>query len=376
MNKIFLDNNSTTPTDPKVLETMIPYFTEKYGNSSSRTHSFGWEAEAAVEIAREKIARLINADLNEIILTSGATESNNLVFLDILKYSNKHIVTASIEHKAILDICKHLEKNSTNKITYINPSKTGLIDLDKLINTINKNTYMISIMHVNNEIGVIQPIEQIGKICRDRNILFHVDAAQSFGKINIDVKKMNINFLSLSGHKIYGPKGVGALYINKKNKISSIMFGGNQEKSIRPGTLPVPLIAGLGKASEIAQQNMINEAKKILDLRELLYNEIKKHIKIVQLNGCGIHRIDGNLNLSFPELNGQSIINSLSKIAVSSGSACTSSSPKPSHVLLNIGLDKKTINSSIRIGIGRFNTKDEILIASHDIINTINNKIQ
>ena len=376
MNKIFLDNNSTTPTDPSVLETMIPYFTEKYGNSSSRTHSFGWEAEAAVEIAREKIARLINADLNEIILTSGATESNNLVFLDILKYSNKHIITASIEHKAILDICKHLEKNSTNKITYINPSKTGLIDLDKLINTINKNTYMISIMHVNNEIGVIQPIEQIGKICKDKNILFHVDAAQSFGKINIDVKKMNIDFLSLSGHKIYGPKGVGALYINKKNKISSIMFGGNQEKSIRPGTLPVPLIAGLGKASEIAQQNMRNESKKILYLRELLYNEIKKHIKIVQLNGCGINRIEGNLNLSFPELNGQSIINSLSKIAVSSGSACTSSSPKPSHVLLNIGLDKKTINSSIRIGIGRFNTKDEILIASHDIINTINSKIQ
>ena len=375
MNKIFLDNNSTTPTDPSVLETMIPYFTEKYGNSSSRTHSFGWEAEAAVEIAREKIALLINADLNEIILTSGATESNNLVFLDILKYSNKHIITASIEHKAILDICKHLEKNSTNKITYINPSKTGLIDLDKLINTIDKNTYMISIMHVNNEIGVIQPIEQIGKICRDRNILFHVDAAQSFGKINIDVKKMNIDFLSLSGHKIYGPKGVGALYINKKNKISSIMFGGNQEKSIRPGTLPVPLIAGLGKASEIAQQNMRNESKKILYLRELLYNEIKKHIKIVQLNGCGINRIEGNLNLSFPELNGQSIINSLSKIAVSSGSACTSSSPKPSHVLLNIGLDKKTINSSIRIGIGRFNTKDEILIASHDIIKTINNKI-
>jgi len=375
MNKIFLDNNSTTPTDPKVLETMIPYFTEKYGNSSSRTHSFGWEAEAAVEMAREKIALLINADLNEIILTSGATESNNLVFLDILKYSSKHIITASIEHKAILDICKHLEKNSTNKITYINPSKTGLIDLDKLINTINKNTYMISIMHVNNEIGVIQPIEQIGKICKDRNILFHVDAAQSFGKINIDVKKMNIDFLSLSGHKIYGPKGVGALYINKKNKISSIMFGGNQERSIRPGTLPVPLIVGLGKASEIAQQNMRDESKKISDLRKLLYSEIKKHIKIVQLNGCGINRISGNLNLSFPELNGQSIINSLSKIAVSSGSACTSSSPKPSHVLLNIGLDKNTINSSIRIGIGRFNTKDEILIASDDIINTINNKI-
>jgi len=375
MNKIFLDNNSTTPTDPAVLETMIPYFTKKYGNSSSRTHSFGWEAEAAVEISREKISSLINSESNEIIFTSGATESNNLVFLDILKYSNKHIITASTEHKAVLDICKYLEKNSNHKISYINPNNLGLLDLNKLLDTITKETYMISIMHVNNEIGVIQPIEEIGKICKERNILFHVDAAQSFGKINIDVKKMNVDFLSLSSHKIYGPKGIGVLYINKKNKISSIMYGGNQERTIRPGTLPVPLIVGLGKASEIAQNIMKKESKNILDLRNLLFKEIKKHIKIVQLNGCDINRIEGNLNLSFPELNGQSIINSLSRIAISTGSACTSSSPKPSHVLLNIGLNKKIINSSIRIGIGRFNTKNEILTASNDIINAINNKL-
>ena len=375
MNKIFLDNNSTTPIDPAVLELMIPYFTKKYGNSSSRTHSFGWEAEAAIEIAREQISNLINSDSNEIIFTSGATESNNIVFLDILHYSNKHIITVSTEHKAVLDICKYIEKNSHNKITYINPNNSGLIDLDTLNKAIDKNTYMVSIMHVNNEIGIIQPIEKIGKICKDKNILFHVDAAQSFGKINIDVKKMNIDFLSLSGHKIYGPKGVGALYINNKNKISSIMYGGNQERSIRPGTCPVPLIVGLGKASEIAQKIMKKETENILALRTLFLKEIKGQIKEVQLNGCYINRIAGNLNLSFPELNGQSIINSLPGIAISAGSACTSSSPKPSHVLLNIGLNKKLINSSIRIGIGRFNTKKEILIASNDICNAIKNKI-
>jgi len=373
MNKIFLDNNSTTPIDPNVLKTMIPYFTEKYGNSSSRTHSFGWEAEAAIEIAREKISHLINSDSNEIIFTSGATEANNLIFLNTLKYSNKHIITATTEHKAVLDICQHIEKNSSNSITYIKPNNLGLIDIGKLKKSINSDTYMISIMHVNNEIGVIQPIKEIGEICKENNILFHVDAAQSFGKINIDVKKMNIDFLSLSAHKIYGPKGIGALYIRNKKNIRPIMFGGNQENSIRPGTLPVPLIVGFGKASELTQEYMISETKKIFNLRNLLLNEIKHKIKVI-INGCEINRIAGNLNLSFPKLNGQSIINSMPKIAISSGSACTSSSPKPSHVLLNIGLDKKTINSSIRIGIGRFNTKDEILIAANDIIKAVNNK--
>ena len=373
MNKIFLDNNSTTQTDFNVLETMIPYFTKKYGNASSRTHSYGWEAEAAIEIAREQIAELINADSNELLFTSGATESNNLVFLDIFKKTNKHIITATTEHKAVLDICNYIEKNSSNNISYVKPNSLGLIDLEKIKEMITNDTYMISIMHVNNEIGVIQPINEIGEICKNKNILFHVDAAQSFGKINIDVKKMNIDFLSITAHKIYGPKGIGALYIKNTKYISPIMYGGSQEKSIRPGTLSVPLIVGFGKASEIAQKNMEKEMRDIGILRNLLLDKLKNNINI-KVNGCLTNRITGNLNISFPSLNGQSIINSLPNIAISSGSACTSSSPKPSHVLLNLGLDKKTINSSIRIGIGRFNTKEEILIAASDIINAINNK--
>ena len=373
MNKIFLDNNSTTQTDPKVLEKMIPYFIEKYGNASSRTHAHGWEAEAATEIARENIADMINSDSSEIIFSSGATESNNLVFQNILKYSDKHIITATTEHKAVLDVCEYIKKNSLNTISYIKPNKSGLINLEQIKRSINSKTYMLSIMHVNNEIGVIQPIEEIGKLCKKNNILFHVDAAQSFGKINIDVKKMNIDFLSISAHKIYGPKGIGALYIKSKNTVSPIMYGGNQEKSIRPGTLSVPLIVGFGEASKLAKKQMNDDIDKIKSLQKLFLSKIKEDIEVV-INGCEINRIPGNLNLSFPQLNGQSIINSLPRISISSGSACTSSSPKPSHVLLNIGIDKKTINSSIRVGIGRFNTEEEIILAANDIINVVKNK--
>ena len=373
MNKIFLDNNSTTQTDPKVLEKMIPYFTEKYGNASSRTHAHGWEAEAATEIARENIADMINSDSNEIIFSSGATESNNIVFQNILKYSDKHIITATTEHKAVLDVCEYIKKNSLNTISYIKPNKSGLINLEQIKQSINSKTYMLSIMHANNEIGVIQPIEEIGKLCKKNNILFHVDAAQSFGKINIDVKKMNIDFLSISAHKIYGPKGIGALYIKSKNTVSPIMYGGNQEKSIRPGTLSVPLIVGFGEASKLAKKQMNDDIDRIKSLQKLFLSKIKEDIEVV-INGCEINRIPGNLNLSFPQLNGQSIINSLPRISISSGSACTSSSPKPSHVLLNIGIDKKTINSSIRVGIGRFNTKEEIILAANDIINVVKNK--
>ena len=373
MNKIFLDNNSTTQTDPKVLEKMIPYFTEKYGNASSRTHAHGWEAEAATEIARENIADMINSDSNEIIFSSGATESNNLVFQNILKYSDKHIITATTEHKAVLDVCEYIKKNSLNTISYIKPNKSGLINLEQIKRSINSKTYMLSIMHINNEIGVIQPIEEIGKLCKKNNILFHVDAAQSFGKINIDVKKMNIDFLSISAHKIYGPKGIGALYIKSKNTVSPIMYGGNQEKSIRPGTLSVPLIVGFGEASKLAKKQMNDDIDRIKSLQKLFLSKIKEDIEVV-INGCEINRIPGNLNLSFPQLNGQSIINSLPRISISSGSACTSSSPKPSHVLLNIGIDKKTINSSIRVGIGRFNTEEEIILAANDIINVVKNK--
>ena len=373
MNKIFLDNNSTTQTDPKVLEKMIPYFTEKYGNASSRTHAHGWEAEAAIEIARENIADMINSDSSEIIFSSGATESNNLVFQNILKYSDKHIITATTEHKAVLDVCEYIKKNSSNTISYIKPNKSGLINLEQIKRSINSKTYMLSIMHVNNEIGVIQPIEEIGKLCKKNNILFHVDAAQSFGKIDIDVKKMNIDFLSISAHKIYGPKGIGALYIKSKNTVSPIMYGGNQEKSIRPGTLSVPLIVGFGEASKLAKKQMNDDIDRIKSLQKLFLSKIKEDIEVL-INGCKINRIPGNLNLSFPQLNGQSIINSLPRISISSGSACTSSSPKPSHVLLNIGIDKKTINSSIRIGIGRFNTKEEIVLAANDIVNVVKNK--
>lgn len=375
MNKIFLDNNSTTQLDPKVLDSMIPFFLEKFGNSSSRTHYFGWEAEAAVEVARQHISKLINSNEDEIIFTSGATESNNLSLQNIVYSKKNHIITLSTEHKAILDVCSFLEKKDV-KTSYLAPNKNGIIDLDKLKDNIKPETGLISIMHANNEIGVIQPIEEIGKFCKENNILFHVDAAQSYGKINIDVKKMNIDLLSISGHKIYGPKGIGALYINKKIKINPILFGGNQEKSIRPGTLPIPLIVGLGKASEISRQTMSNESEYILELRNLLIDKIKEKIPDIIINGDLEKRLSGNLNISFPSLKGQSIVTSLNKIAVSSGSACTSSIPKPSHVLLNIGLNKKNIQSSIRIGIGRFNTKKDILVAADNIIEVVKNKTQ
>ena len=375
MNKIFLDNNSTTQLDPKVLDSMIPFFLEKFGNSSSRTHYFGWEAEAAVEVARQHISKLINSNEDEIIFTSGATESNNLSLQNIVYSKKNHIITLSTEHKAILDVCSFLEKKDV-KTSYLAPNKNGIIDLDKLKDNIKPETGLISIMHANNEIGVIQPIEEIGKFCKENNILFHVDAAQSYGKINIDVKKMNIDLLSISGHKIYGPKGIGALYINKKIKINPILFGGNQEKSIRPGTLPIPLIVGLGKASEISRQVMSNESEYILELRNLLIDKIKEKIPDIIINGDLEKRLSGNLNISFPSLKGQSIVTSLNKIAVSSGSACTSSIPKPSHVLLNIGLNKKNIQSSIRIGIGRFNTKKDILVAADNITEVVKNKTQ
>ena len=258
MNKIYLDNNSTTPLDPRILKKMIPFFSEKFGNSSSRTHSFGWEADAAIEQSRKEIAALINAEKSEIIFTSGATESNNIIILNHNSKDN-HIITMSTEHKAVLDICKEVEKNNTH-ITYLNPKKNGLIKLDKITDNIHPKTTLVSIMHANNEIGVIQPIYEIGEICKSNNISFHVDGAQSLGKTNIDVKKMNIDFLSLSAHKIYGPKGIGCLYINKKHfhKLKPRFYGGSQERNLRPGTLPVPLIVGFGEACKILNKERLS----------------------------------------------------------------------------------------------------------------------
>ena len=374
MNKIYLDNNSTTQLDPRILKKMIPFFSEKFGNSSSRTHSFGWEADAAIEQSRKEIAALINAEKSEIIFTSGATESNNIIILNHNSKGN-HIITMSTEHKAVLDICKEVEKNNTH-ITYLNPKKNGLIKIEKITDNIRPETTLVSIMHANNEIGVIQPIHEIGKICKNNNISLHVDGAQSLGKTNIDVKKMNIDFLSLSAHKIYGPKGIGCLYINKKHfhKLKPRFYGGSQERSLRPGTLPVPLIVGFGEACKISNKEQEKESSEILKKRKSLIKKIKTEIPDVIVNGDKVNRIPGNINFSFPSLRGQSIINSMPSIAISGGSACTSSSPKPSHVLKNIGLSKQLINSAIRICIGRFNTDEHIEIAADTIIKTVKQK--
>ena len=373
MNKIYLDNNSTTQTDPEVLKSMLPYFKSKFGNASSKTHAYGWEAETAIEIAREEISKLIQCDSTEIIFTSGATESNNIALSSIINLKEKkHIITLSTEHKAILDICDSLAKKNI-KITYLKPNRNGILDISKIKSYITDDTSIISIMHANNEIGVIQPIQKIGEICKQNNILFHVDAAQSLGKIPINVKKMSIDLLSISAHKIYGPKGAGALYVNNScfSKMYPLMFGGNQERNLRPGTIPTPLIVGFGKACKIAGSIMDKESKKILKLREFLLKKISANIKDVIINGDLKNRLSGNLNITFPSLRGQSIINSMPRIAISSGSACTSSSPKPSHVLQAIGLNKVMSNSAIRIGIGRFNTKKDIEIAAENIIRAV-----
>ena len=375
MKKIYLDNQSTTQLDPEIMELMIPYFLTKFGNSSSKTHSFGWEAEAAVDQSRKKIADLINSKPNEIIFTSGATESNNIAFTTILESLKKNILTCVTEHRAILDICNIYERKGV-RTKYLKILNDGNLDLDSIKDNIDENTHMISLMHANNEIGTIHPIEKIGSICKKHNILFHVDAAQSLGKIPIDVKKMNVDFMSFSGHKIYGPKGIGALFINSihKNKISPIIFGGGQENGYRPGTLPVPLIIGFGAACEKANSIMLNESKKIKKMRDTLLQKIKSKIPNLIINGTMENRLDGNLNLSFPSLKGQSIVTSIPLVALSSGSACSSSIPKPSHVLQAIGLNNNLCNSSIRIGIGRFNTNKEINLAADSIIKAIKMK--
>ena len=377
MNKIYLDNNSTTQIDPKVLKAMLPYFNEKYGNPSSQSHAFGWEANAAVDIAREKIAALINANSDEIIFTSGATEANNLAitgFLEGKKSRNYHLITSSIEHKAVLDIFNPIK----NKSTFVTPNKKGIIDVSDVKKSINKNTTLISIMHANNEIGSIQPVKEIGALCKKNNITFHVDAAQSLGKIDIDVIDMNIDLLSISAHKVYGPKGIGALYIkNKKPKlnIKPLIVGGGQENNYRSGTLPTPLIVGFGKACEILSNQMVADNLKIKNLASnLTVTILSKYPKSI-LNGPANNRIPGNINFTFPFLKGMSILRSIPQIAIASGSACNSSDPKPSYVLTQIGRSKLETNTSLRIGIGRFNTQEDINIAADTIINAINKKI-
>lgn len=360
---IYLDYQATTPMDPRVLEAMIPYFTEKFGNAHSRTHSYGWEAEDAVEQARTEIAKLINADPKSIVFTSGATESNNLAIRGVAKFygdKKKHIITCVTEHKCVLDTCRHLEQEGF-KVTYLAPKNNGIIDLEDLKAAITDDTSLVSIMTVNNEIGVIQPIAEIGKICRERGVFFHTDAAQAFGKMPLDVIAMHVDLMSISGHKIYGPKGIGALFVGRKPRVrlEAIIHGGGQERGMRSGTLPVPMIVGLGEAARIAGVEMEFESARLKKLTDRFVDAMLE-IPHTYLNGDAVLKIAGNANISFSCVEGESMIGAIKNIAVSSGSACTSASLEPSYVLRALGLDEELAHTSIRFGFGRFTTDAEV----------------
>jgi cysteine desulfurase len=362
---VYLDNHSTTKADPRVFDEMQPYFTELYGNAASKTHEFGWKAGNAVEFAREKIARLAGAELKEIIFTSGATESINLALkgaAETYGMGGGHIITTAAEHKAGLDTCKSLEKKGYD-VTYLKVDKFGLIDLDELSDSIKENTFLVSVMYANNEIGTINPASEIGKICKGRNVLFHTDASQAAGKIPVNVIQDNIDLMSFTAHKMYGPKGVGALYVRSRNprvKLAQQIDGGGHERGFRSGTLNVPAIAGFGKACEIAMDDMETESKRISALRDRLYEGIISQLDEVYLNGHPEKRLPNNLNLSFAFADAESLMASMKEIAVSSGSACSSASVEPSHVLKAIGVNEELLHCSIRFGLGRFNIDEEI----------------
>lgn len=373
---IYLDNHATTPLDPRVLEAMMPYLTNIFGNAASRNHSFGWEAEKAVEKAREQVARLIGATAKEVIFTSGATESNNLALkgiAEMYRERGNHIITQVTEHKAILDTCKKLEKQGY-RVTYLPVGADGLIDLEDLKRAIDDKTILVSIMYANNEIGVIQPVREIGAICKEKGVLFHTDAVQAVGKIPVDVQKDNIDVLSLSGHKLYGPKGVGALYVRRRNprvQISEQINGGGHERGMRSGTLNVPGIVGLGAACEIAMNEMDAEAKREKDLRDYLKHKFESALDYVHVNGNMEHHLPGNLNMSFVYVEGESLLMGINDVAVSSGSACTSATLEPSYVLKALGLGDDVAHSSIRFGLGRFNTKAEVDYVADKIIDVV-----
>jgi cysteine desulfurase len=374
---IYMDNHATTQVDPRVLEAMLPYFSEKYGNASSRNHVFGWESEAAVDTAREQVARAIYAaSPREIIFTSGATESDNLAIKGVVEaYVQKgnHIVTCVAEHKAVLDSCKALEKKGC-AVTYLPVDRAGMVDVERLKQAITARTILLSIMAANNEIGTIQPIEEIGKLAKEKGILFHTDATQAVGKIPVHVEKMGIDLLSLSGHKMYGPKGVGALYVRSTRprvKLVSLIDGGGQERDMRSGTLNVPGIVGLGKACEIAVGEMASECERLRALRERLKSGIMSQLDDVTINGDALQRLPGNLSLSFSGVEGESLLMALKEIAVSTGSACTSASLEPSHVLRAIGLEEHLAHASIRFGLGRFNTEEEVDYTVHRIVEEV-----
>jgi len=376
MKPIYLDNHATTPMDIRVFDAMKPYFLEDFGNAASRNHAFGWKAEKGVELARGQIASLINASEKEIILTSGATESDNMAILGVAEmYIEKgnHIITSNIEHKAILDSCKVAEKRGF-KVTYLEVDKFGSVSVDALRNAITDKTILISIIFANNEIGTINPISEIGKLAKEKGILFHTDAVQALGKVPVNVETMGIDLLSISGHKIYGPKGVGALYVRRKNprvKVSPLIHGGGHERGMRSGTLNVPGIVGLGKACELAKLEMEKDYIHTKRLRDRLQKRLFSELDEIYLNGHETERLPNNLNISFAFVEGESLMMGIKNIAVSSGSACTTASLEPSYVLKAIGVGEELAHTSIRFGLGRFTTEEEIDYTADQVIKTV-----
>jgi len=375
---IYMDNQATTPVDPRVLEAMLPYFGAVFGNAASRSHPFGWEAEKAAETGREQVARLINAKAKEIIFTSGATESDNLAIKGVVEFyreKGNHVVTAVTEHKAVLDTCKSLERKGLAQVTYLPVDNYGMVDPDDVRKAITEKTVLVSIMYANNEIGTVNPLADIGRVTREKGVLFHTDATQGVGKLPLDVEAMNIDLLSMTAHKIYGPKGVGALYVRSKGprvRLTPIIDGGGHERGFRSGTLNVPGIVGFGKACELCRDGMADEAQRVLGLRERLREGLFSQLDEIFLNGHPVHRLPGNLNVSFAYVEGESLLMGLNgsthpiavgqspPIAVSSGSACTSATLEPSYVLKALGVGDELAHTSIRFGLGRFNTEEEV----------------
>jgi cysteine desulfurase len=361
-----MDNHATTPCDPRVLDAMMPYFTTKFGNAASRNHSFGWEAEEAVDKARNQIASLINAKSKEIIFTSGATESDNLAIKGVLEFykdKGNHIITCVTEHKAVLDSCRALERQGKASVTYLPVDKYGMVDPDAVRRAITDKTVLISIMYANNEIGTIHPIREIGKIAKEKEVIFHCDAVQAVGKIPVDVEKDGIDLLSMSGHKIYGPKGVGAIYVRSRGprvRLTPIIDGGGHERGMRSGTLNVTGIVGFGAACEIAAKEMAEESRYLSGLRDRLQAGLFERLDEIYLNGHPTERLPGNLNVSFAYVEGESLLMGISDVAVSSGSACTSATLEPSYVIRALGTNEELAHSSIRFGLGRFNTEEEV----------------
>ena len=373
---IYMDNQATTPVDPRVLDAMFPYFGERFGNAASRNHQFGWDAEEGVTKAREQVAALINASPKEIVFTSGATESDNLALKGVAEmYSQKgdHIITCVTEHKAVIDSAKHLEKQGI-RITFLPVEKNGRIDLDDLERAITDKTILISIMTANNEVGVVQDIGEIGRIAREHGVLFHTDAVQAVGKIPFDVQEMNVDIASISAHKMYGPKGVGAIYVRRRNPrvlLSPIMDGGGHERGMRSGTLNVPGIVGFGKAAELAMNELEEESARLFRLRERLRTGLEANLDELYINGDMEHRVPGNLNISFAYVEGESLLMGIDDIAVSSGSACTSASLEPSYVLKALGVGEDLAHTSIRFGLGRFNTEEEVDYVVDKVTHTV-----